>query len=87
MKNEEEEKEKDFTKTSELLKASNEKDKLILELKRKIQQFESEKLELLDDREKLAKLYELGLIDSAGEPLYVDPPDDHDNNKEEFMKF
>ena len=53
-KNEEEEKEKDFTKKSELLKASNEKDKLIHELKKKIQQFESEKLELLDDREKLA---------------------------------
>ena len=86
MKNEEEE--KGYTKTSELLKVSNEKDKLIHESKRKILQFESKKLELLDDREKHAKLYELWLIEITGEPLYVDPPDDHENyNKEEFMKF
>ena len=49
---------------------------------------ESEKLELFDDRVKLAKLYDMGLIDSVGVPILVEvPEDDEGANKEEFMNF
>ena len=55
---------------------------------RKIVIFESEKLELLDDRAKLARLYDMDLIDSSGDPILVEVPDDNEGaNKEEFMKF
>ena len=55
---------------------------------RKIIIFESEKFELLDDRAKLVRLYDMGLIDSAGNPILVEVPDDNEGaNKEEFMKF
>ena len=74
--------------TSRLEKINREKDSLISDLKRKILTFENEKLELLDDRAKLARLYEMGLIDSSGDPILVEPPeDDEAANKEEFMKF
>ena len=71
------------------LKRNNkEKDELINELKTKIVSFESEKLMMLDDRAKLAKLYDMGLIDSAGDPILVDPKDfDEAESKEELMKF
>ena len=83
------EEEKGSLEISTLRRSNNEKDNLISELKRKVVLFESEKLEFLDDRAKLAKLYDLGIIDSAGEPLYVDPPDDEykGESKEELMKF
>ena len=69
-------------------KIIKDKDTLISDLKRKIVMFESEKLELLDDRAKLAKLYDMGLINSAGDPILVEvPEDDEGANKEEFMKF
>ena len=55
---------------------------------REIVIFESEKLELLIDRAKLARLNDMGLIDSAGDPILVEVPDDNEGaDKEEFMKF
>ena len=55
---------------------------------RKIVIFESEKLELLDDGAKFARLYDMGLIDSAGDSILVEIPNDNEGaNKEEFMKF
>ena len=42
----------------------------------------------LEDRGKLAKPYDFGIIESAGEPLIADPPDEpNDENKEELMKL
>ena len=80
------EEEKGSFEISTLMRSNNEKDNLISELKRKLVLFESEKLEFLDDR---AKLYDLSIIDSAGEPLNVDPPDDEykGESKEELTKF
>ena len=50
--------------------------------------FESEKLELLNDRAKLVTLYDMSLIDSAGDPILVEVPDDNEGaDEEEFMKF
>ena len=43
---------------------------------------------LLDDRFKLARIYEIGLIDSAGDPIFVKSSEDIETtNKEEFMKL
>ena len=72
------EKVKGFTHSADLKRLSKEKDDLIDELKQKISNFEYERLELIDDRSKLARLYDMGLIDSAGEPILVEPPDDPD---------
>ena len=50
--------------------------------------FEDERIKLLDERAKLAKLYDMGLIDSAGDPIFVESPDENnETNKEELMKF
>ena len=69
-------------------KADDNKDVLIVELKDKIKNFEYERIEFLDNRAKLSKLYDMGLIDSVGDPLLTEQPDDHDTTKkEEFMKF
>ena len=55
---------------------------------RKIIIFESKKLELLDDWAKLIRLYDMGPIDNAGDPILVEVSDDNEGaNKEEFMKF
>ena len=79
---------KSSTYIGQLKKINKEKDQLISSLKQKILHFENEKIEYLDDRSKLARLYDIGLIDSAGDPLLADPPDDPDaENKEELMKF
>ena len=67
---------------------SIEKDDIIADLKMKISKFEEEKLMHLDNRGKITKIYDFGIIDSAGEPLIDDPPDEPNNeNKEELMKF
>ena len=43
---------------------------------------------MLDDRTKLAKLCDMGLIDSAEDSILVDPKEfEEADNKEEFMKF
>ena len=86
MENEEEV--KGSVEISKLRQSNKDKDELINTLKKKLISFEDEKLSLLEDRGKLAKLYDLGLIDSAGEPLYVEPPDLEDKDeKEEIMRF
>ena len=38
----------------------------------KVNQFESERIKLLEDQSKLAKLYEMGVIDYHGNPLPFD---------------
>ena len=82
------EEEKSGIEIQNLKRANREKDELIKMLKGKIVGFESEKLEFLDDRSKLAKLFELGLIDSEGDPIYVEHPDEREaEGKEELMKF
>ena len=79
---------KSSTYIGQLKKINKEKDQNISSLKQKILHFEKEKIEYLDDRSKLVRLYDIGLIDSAGDPLLADPPDDLDaENKEELMKF
>ena len=49
--------------------------------KEKIIDFENEKLEYLNDRAKLAKLFDLGIIDSSGDPLLYHPDNDQDEMK------
>ena len=57
-------------------------------MKRKISYFENEMLEYLDDRSKLARLFDMELINNSGDPILVDSPNDQDGEKkEEFMKF
>ena len=47
--------------------------------------FESEKLKLLDDK---AKLYNIGLIDNAGDLILVEVSEDTEGaNKKKLMKF
>ena len=61
---------------------------MISKLKSKIKKFEEEKLLFLEDSAKLSKLYNMGIIDSAGEPLYGYPEDDdHEEKQEEIMRF
>ena len=43
-----------------------------------IQKFELERWEFIKDQEKLARLYELGVIDSKGEPVPFNPSDEDD---------
>ena len=71
-----------------LRKQSKEKDQIIYSLKMKISDFEDERQLNLEDRSKLAKLFDMGLIDSAGEPIYVDPPNySNETRREDLMKF
>ena len=87
MENEEEE-EKEVVEVRKLKQSNKDKDELISELKKKLISFKNERLSMLEDREKLAKLYELGLIDDAGDPLFVDRTAlDNREGKEELMKF
>ena len=73
---------------AKLERFSRDKDAIIDDLKRKIVRFESDHLKLLDDRSKLARLFEMGLIDSAGDPILVEPQEDNETtNKEEYMRF
>ena len=82
------EEEKSPTNFGDLKRLNNQKDNLIRDLQKKIEDFENEKLEYLDDRSKLAQLYDMGIIDSSGNFILSDPPDDRENqNKEELMKF
>ena len=73
----------------EILKRDSKiKDRFIWELNWKTLKFENEKLEILDDIAKLAKLYELGMIDGSRDPIYIDPT--YENNftiKEELTRF
>ena len=72
---------KETAEVSRLRRSDKEKEKLIDDLKEKIVNFEYERLEYLNDRSKLAKLYDLGLIDSVGDPLPANPDDDQNEMK------
>ena len=52
-------------------------------MKGKIVNFENEILGYLDDRSKLARLYDMGIIDSAGDPIMPNPDDDQNEMKYE----
>ena len=49
----------------------NHKYSMIDSLKEKIKEVEYERIKLLDDQTKLAKLYEMWIIDSSGYPLMI----------------
>ena len=75
------EEEKSYSEVSRLRKYDKDKEELIGNLKKKIIDFENEKFEYLNDRAKLAKLFDLGLIDSSGDPILAHPDDDPDEMK------
>ena len=58
-----------------LKKENIEKDDIINNIKNHMRKFETERLDLLDERAKLAKLYDMGLIDNSGDPILVEPPE------------
>ena len=53
------------------------KQKIIDELKLKVDKFEQERIRVFEDQEKLEKLYEMGFIDSHEDPL-PNIPEDND---------
>ena len=57
---------KDYEEAKEQLDS---KVSIINSLKSKVEYFEIEKIKMLEDQEKLAKLYEMGLIDDHGDPV------------------
>ena len=46
-----------------------------------VERFEKERVGLLEDQSKLAKPYEIGLIDCNGEPMSFYPDDPDNRNK------
>ena len=71
-----------------LRKQSKEKDQIIGSLKMKISDFEDERLLYLEDNSKLVKLFDMGLIDSAGEQKSFNPNNNSNETKrEDLMKF
>ena len=54
------EEEKESINSIQLHRLNKEKDDIIDDLKKKIEEFEDEKLDYLDDRSKLAQFYDLG---------------------------
>ena len=61
----------------EIIEKIMQKQKIIDELKLKVDKFEQERIRLFEDQAKLAKLYEMGCIDSHGDPL-PNIPEDND---------
>ena len=57
-----------------LEKDNHSKDKVIEMLREEVKHFDQQKEQLLKGEEKLAKLYTLGLIDSAGDVIQATPP-------------
>ena len=83
-----EEEEKVLSSVMKLKKENIEKDSIINNLKNQVREFETERLDLLDKRVKHAKLYDMGLIDSARDPILVEPPEENDTRtKDDYMKF
>ena len=71
-----------------LRKQNKEKDQIINSLKIKISDFEDERLLYLEDSSKLAKLFDMGLIDSAGEQKSFDPSNySNETRREDLIKF
>ena len=63
-----------------LSKQNKQKEQSIEKLKEINQKFELERLEFIEDHDKLVRLYELGVIDSKGEPVPFNSSD------EEYIK-
>ena len=53
---------------------------IINDLKSKIERFEHERIILLEDQAKLAKLFDMGYIDNHGDPLPDLPKENDDMN-------
>ena len=70
--------EEDKEYANELKEANIKKDELIADLKAKIDKFEEERLDFLEDKNKLAILYDLRVIDSNGDPLPFNPNDEEE---------
>ena len=62
---------KEYLEVLFLSKGNKEKDDQFKEIKDKVMNFEDEWLQLLDDRAKLAKLFDMVQIESAGDPIFV----------------
>ena len=72
------EEEKDEIGLQSVKNSNQEKDKTILQLKKLIDKFESEKLGFIEDQEKLEMLYRMEIIDNKGNSLLLDPPFEDD---------
>ena len=59
-------------------KISNQKDKTISDLRSRIYEFEDQIQALLEDQDKLTRLYEMGIIDGNGE--YI-PTKENENDE------
>ena len=82
------EEEKEFINFTQLQRLNKKKDDIIDNLKKNIEEFKDEKLDYLDDRSKLAQLYDLGVIESAGNVILANLKDDQEErSKEDLMRF
>ena len=68
---------------SKLIRTNKENEKLIDDLKGKIFNFENEIIGYLDDRSKLPRLYDIGIIDSSWDLIMPNPDDDQNEMKYE----
>ena len=82
------EEEKESINSTQLHLLNKENEDIIDNLKKKIEEFEDEKLDYLDNRSKLAKLYDLGVIDSAGNVILANLKNEQEErSKEDLMRF
>ena len=66
---------KDYEEVKEQLESKQSKIKSLIS---KVEKFEIERIKMLEDHEKLAKLYEMGVIDDHGDyvPSFIHESDD-----------
>ena len=69
------EEDKDDGRITRLRKENEAKDEAVHNLKIKLQEFEQQRVELLENQDKLARLYEMGIIDSKGDYIPYKPED------------
>ena len=70
------EEDKDDGRIDRLREEENEaKVEAVHNLKMKLQEFEQQSVELLENQDKLARLYEIGIIDSKGDYIIYKPED------------
>ena len=70
-----EEEEKKLSSVMKLKRENIENDSIINNLKNQIREFKTERFDLLDERAKLAKLQDMGLIDSVGDLMLIELPE------------
>ena len=58
---------------------ANKQEKVISKLQQQIEHFEKQRQDFFEAQDKLDKLYQLGVIDSAGDPILA-KPDGEENN-------